>query len=106
MSMARSESAAIIVRSIVNLGHSLGFAMVAEGVESRESYDTLRDLGCEQVQGYFIGRPMPPEALGDWLREDRWQPTGLARASRNRAGTASDRRQSPSSIADAPPVGT
>jgi EAL domain-containing protein (putative c-di-GMP-specific phosphodiesterase class I) len=70
MSMERAKTAAALVRSIINLGHSVGLAVVAEGVESQEAYDALRELGCEQVQGYFVGRPMPPEALDEWLNHN------------------------------------
>jgi diguanylate cyclase len=66
MAMERDESAAVIVRSIVNLAHSLGLSVVAEGVESRAAFDRLRELGCDQVQGYFLGRPMMAEAFSLW----------------------------------------
>ena len=50
-------SNAAIVRSTIELGHNLGLRVVAEGVEDQASADTLADMGCDILQGYFIGRP-------------------------------------------------
>jgi EAL domain-containing protein (putative c-di-GMP-specific phosphodiesterase class I) len=72
MAMERDESAAVIVRSIVNLAHSLGLSVVAEGVESQAAFDRLRELGCDQVQGYFLGRPMAADAVVRWVGETPW----------------------------------
>ncbi len=49
----------VLVRSAVSLAHSLGLAVVAEGVESREALDILVDIGCDIAQGYVISRPIP-----------------------------------------------
>jgi len=59
---------AVIVRSTVDLGRNLGLDVVAEGVETFETWERLRDLGCNTAQGYFLGRPMPAEEIADWLR--------------------------------------
>jgi diguanylate cyclase (GGDEF)-like protein/PAS domain S-box-containing protein len=59
---------AVIVRSTVDLGRNLGLEVVAEGVETVELWDQLRELGCNTAQGYFLGRPMPADQLSDWLR--------------------------------------
>jgi diguanylate cyclase (GGDEF)-like protein len=58
---------AAIARSIVELGHNLHLHVVGEGVESRETWDALRALGCDAAQGYLLARPMPVERLKDWL---------------------------------------
>ena len=58
---------AIIVRSVVDLGHNLGLEIVAEGVEDRETWDQLAQLGCDDAQGYFLARPMAPGELMTWL---------------------------------------
>ena len=55
-----SEAAAII-QAIVSLAHSLDMVTIAEGTETREEFERCRSLGCEQVQGYLFGKPMPPE---------------------------------------------
>ncbi len=65
--MHRDLNDAIIVRSVVDLGHNLGLQIVAEGVEDRETWDQLAQLGCDDAQGYFLAKPMAPEALMAWL---------------------------------------
>ena len=57
----RADSA-IIVRSIVDLGHSLGMRIVAEGIETNDQADFLRAIGCDEVQGFLFGRPMPHDS--------------------------------------------
>jgi diguanylate cyclase (GGDEF)-like protein/PAS domain S-box-containing protein len=57
-----------IARAIIDLGHTLGLTVVAEGVERDEERVLLRDAGCDELQGYLFGRPMTPAALVDWLR--------------------------------------
>ena len=59
---------AAIVRAIVGLSGSLGFEVIAEGVETRAQLDSLRSLGCDEVQGYFYARPMPAQELPGWTR--------------------------------------
>jgi predicted signal transduction protein with EAL and GGDEF domain len=65
--MCRGEHDAIIVRSTIALAHSLGLAVVAEGVEDAATEALLRTMGCDQVQGYWLSRPLPPAALGPFL---------------------------------------
>jgi len=55
------------VRSIITLGHDLGLEVVAEGVETRETYDQLARLGCDTAQGFWLSRPLPPAELTEWL---------------------------------------
>jgi len=55
--MDTDESDAVIVQSTINLGHNLGLKVVAEGIENREVMDMVKDLGCDQVQGYYFGKP-------------------------------------------------
>ncbi|MDQ6778878.1 MAG: EAL domain-containing protein [Actinomycetota bacterium] len=66
-SMLRDESDLIIVRSTINLGHDLGLEVVAEGVEDEFTLERLRVLGCDRIQGYYVSRPLPPDAFGEWL---------------------------------------
>ena len=56
-----------LVRQIIETARGLGFKVCAEGIEDQASFDMLRELGCEEGQGYFIARPMPAEALTAWL---------------------------------------
>lgn len=61
--MATNEHDAVIVRSIVKLGHDLDLEVVAEGVEDEWTLDSLRRLGCDRAQGYYFQRPVPPEDI-------------------------------------------
>jgi diguanylate cyclase (GGDEF)-like protein len=63
----RTDDAAI-VRAIVDLGRHLGLQVVAEGVEDRETWDLLREMGCDMVQGWHLARAMPLAELLPWLR--------------------------------------
>jgi diguanylate cyclase (GGDEF)-like protein len=65
-SMAQDSSNALIVQSVVDLGHNLGLSIVAEGVETAEVLDELSALGCDIAQGYLVGRPMPAVDLDIW----------------------------------------
>jgi diguanylate cyclase (GGDEF)-like protein/PAS domain S-box-containing protein len=56
-----------IVAAIINLAHTLGLVAVAEGVETAEQLERLRELGCDIGQGYYFGRPLPPDALSSRL---------------------------------------
>ncbi len=60
---------ALIVGSTIELGHSLGLRVVAEGVEREEDWIGLQMLGCDVAQGFFLGRPMSPTGLVAWLEE-------------------------------------
>ena len=56
-----------IVRSTVDLTHALGLRMVAEGVENEHTLAILNDLGCDLVQGWHLGRPMPAAGFEEFL---------------------------------------
>jgi len=56
-----------IVRCTVDLAHSLGLLVVAEGVEDDETWERLRDMGCDAVQGWLVAAAMPPEETTAWL---------------------------------------
>jgi diguanylate cyclase (GGDEF)-like protein/PAS domain S-box-containing protein len=64
---------AAVVKSIVNLGHSLGTRVNVEGVETREQLDFLITHEVDEGQGYYFSRPLPPEAFADLIRSGkRW----------------------------------
>jgi hypothetical protein len=67
MAMHDDPGNATIVQSTVDLGHNLGLEVVAEGVETVESYNTLAKLGCDYAQGYFLSKPLSPEKMSIWL---------------------------------------
>ncbi|HVV23866.1 MAG TPA: EAL domain-containing protein [Pseudonocardiaceae bacterium] len=66
-----------VVRSIVELGHSLGLTVVAEGVEEDAARDQLVEMGCHVAQGYLISRPLSEDRLEAWLRARTVSVTGL-----------------------------
>jgi EAL domain-containing protein (putative c-di-GMP-specific phosphodiesterase class I) len=63
----RSSEDAAIVRSIITLGHSLGMLVVGEGVETQGQLDLLRALGCDEVQGFLLGRPVAADVMSAQL---------------------------------------
>jgi EAL domain-containing protein (putative c-di-GMP-specific phosphodiesterase class I) len=65
--MRESEDDAAIVRSTIELGHNLGLMVVAEGVESEETWAHLRALGCDSAQGYYLSRPLFADELPSLL---------------------------------------
>jgi diguanylate cyclase (GGDEF)-like protein len=71
MNMTESEEDANIVRSTIQLGHSLNLAVVAEGVENPAHLRTLERYGCDIAQGFYLGRPIPPEQIPDWLNTNQ-----------------------------------
>jgi EAL domain-containing protein (putative c-di-GMP-specific phosphodiesterase class I) len=58
----------LIVKSIVDLGHNLGLRIIAEGVETKNHVDALKNLGCERLQGYYFSKPKPAKKIDLWLR--------------------------------------
>jgi EAL domain-containing protein (putative c-di-GMP-specific phosphodiesterase class I) len=56
-----NHNAYVIVKVIIQMAQGLGLATIAEGVENRGQLDILRDLECGQIQGYYFGRPLPPD---------------------------------------------
>jgi diguanylate cyclase (GGDEF)-like protein/PAS domain S-box-containing protein len=61
MNLGRNPQSAAIVRAVIGLGHGLEMSIVAEGVETLEQLSFLAEEGCDAVQGYFIGKPLPIE---------------------------------------------
>ncbi|MEU1333740.1 bifunctional diguanylate cyclase/phosphodiesterase [Streptomyces sp. NPDC005865] len=66
--LAVDNEDAEIVRCTVDLAHSLGLLVVAEGVEDDETWERLRDLGCDAVQGWLVAAAMPADEATAWLR--------------------------------------
>lgn len=70
-----------IVRSMIDLGHNLGFTVVAEGVENLAVLDHLKNLGCDHAQGFQISRPLTADELMEWFERrggsNRWPKVGV-----------------------------
>jgi len=62
-----SRSDRAIAASIIDMGHHLGMTVIAEGVETARQFELLGEMGCDQVQGYFFSRPLPPEGFREFL---------------------------------------
>jgi diguanylate cyclase (GGDEF)-like protein len=58
---------AMLVRSIIDLGHALGLRVVAEGIETQEELDVLMGLGCDRGQGFLFGQPVPADEFANLL---------------------------------------
>ncbi len=56
-----------IVRMIIELAHTLGMEVIAEGVESEVQVEQLKEMGCDRCQGFYFAKPLPPEAVPDFL---------------------------------------
>jgi len=69
MAMRENQGTRVMVNSTIQLAHSLGQKVVAEGVEDQETLDELRQMKCDIVQGYLIARPMTFKALSKKLLE-------------------------------------
>ena len=69
--MATSKDCAVIVNSIVDLGHNLGLKVIAEGIENQRTWEMLRDKGCDFGQGYLMGRAMTATDFTLWL--ENWR---------------------------------
>lgn len=87
--LGSGASALAIVDSIVRLGHALGLAIVAEGVERQEQLDLLREVGCDQAQGFLLAVPAPGDHVFDRLDPPRAiaQRRGPRRAATEKAAT-------------------
>ncbi|SDR21305.1 EAL domain-containing protein [Pseudovibrio sp. Tun.PSC04-5.I4] len=70
MSMDQDEDARFIVNSVIELANRLGIATTAEGVESKEIAEQLKAVGCTEAQGYYFGKPAPPNQALFWLLEE------------------------------------
>ncbi|PPD11380.1 EAL domain-containing protein [Methylophilus sp.] len=71
MFMDKNSGDASIVKSTIDLAHNLGLMVVAEGIENEYVLNQLARLGCNEGQGYFIGKPMPEKDFSIWLQ--RWE---------------------------------
>ncbi|MFZ5876467.1 MAG: putative bifunctional diguanylate cyclase/phosphodiesterase [Nitrospirota bacterium] len=70
--MATNDGDVVIVRSTIDLAHNLGLVVVAEGVETADTWMRLGELGCDLAQGYHLCRPLPALELTAWLAASKW----------------------------------
>ena len=66
--LTTDKNDAVIARATINLGHSLGLEVVAEGVEDADTFAYLKAEGCDVAQGYYFGKPMPADKVAELLR--------------------------------------
>jgi predicted signal transduction protein with EAL and GGDEF domain len=81
LNLAQNAEDRTIVRSVIELGHRLGYSVTAEGVEDEAALVGLAEYGCDHAQGYHIARPLPVEGFDRFLDEARWPGQRLAAAS-------------------------
>ena len=70
--MCKDDNDAVIVRTSIELAHNLGLDVVAEGVDSKEILQRLKDQDCNVVQGMYVSRPLSAEELAEWLAKSSW----------------------------------
>lgn len=70
--MLEDKQDELIVESTIHLAHSLSLKVVAEGVENAALIDRLTHMGCDEAQGYHIGRPMALAQIDEWMAESSW----------------------------------
>jgi len=71
--LKRSSDESAVVAAIVQLGGTLRKAVVAEGIETEDQLEQLRELGCESGQGFHLSVPLSEQDAGEWLAS-RWLP--------------------------------
>ncbi len=75
MDAMKFDRAAVIVRSVVAIGHGLGLKVVAEGIEDQHTLDWLIGLGCDLVQGFHLSPPLDEFGFSTWLEQWRQNQT-------------------------------
>jgi len=75
MDMHEHTEAGVIVRSLIDLAHNLGLVACAEGVEDQKTFQTLTELGCKKMQGYYFGKPVSADNLLPTIKQFHSQQT-------------------------------
>lgn len=68
MDMSKDKHDFVIVKSAIDLGHNLDMKVVAEGVENINTWEQLRELGCDIAQGYYMSKPLPADKVIEWVK--------------------------------------
>jgi EAL domain-containing protein (putative c-di-GMP-specific phosphodiesterase class I) len=63
----------LTVKSIIDLAHTMGYLVVAEGVETEAAMQAMVEKGCDMAQGFYLGKPMPIAAFDRSLMQKRWK---------------------------------
>ncbi|MEJ2690149.1 MAG: bifunctional diguanylate cyclase/phosphodiesterase, partial [Deltaproteobacteria bacterium] len=71
--MVENDSDLSIVHATIQLGHNLGLKVVAEGVENLATFNKLKEMGCDYLQGYFISKPAPADDLLAWMEKRAYE---------------------------------
>jgi EAL domain-containing protein (putative c-di-GMP-specific phosphodiesterase class I) len=72
--MAQNKDHYTIVKSMIAMTHALGMKVIAEGIENKVTLTALQELGCDYMQGYYLGKPMPAFEFQELIRSDRQAP--------------------------------
>ena len=67
MTAQTSRESRLVIKAIIDLAHSLGMLVIAEGIEDAPTLQFLQQLGCDKAQGYFIGKPLHEHEIANWL---------------------------------------
>ena len=86
VNMGTDARSLAIVKSVIDLAHSLGLRIVAEGVEDERAALLLGRSGCDEAQGYFFSRPLPISDLDDWLASYEVQALAVVAGPDQRSG--------------------
>ncbi len=71
----QNEKQGAMVKTIIDMGHHLNFAVVAEGVETKEQNQFLTENGCDMVQGYYYSRPLPADQMEAFIKQKKGIPS-------------------------------
>ena len=70
--MRKLDKNEIVIDTIINLAHRMGFKIVAEGVETEKQYAKLKELDCDYIQGYFFSKPLPVNDFEEYILEKNY----------------------------------
>jgi diguanylate cyclase (GGDEF)-like protein len=85
LGMSESDADAVIVRSTTELAQRLGLRVVAEGVDAEETWHRLVEFGCEEAQGYYLQKPLPPSDFTAWIQQRRSEAPPVPQAADERS---------------------
>lgn len=72
LGLGRDPAAETLTQAIIDMAHGLGMRVIAEGIETQSQLNVLRKIGCDEIQGYLVGRPAPPDLLETTLKIGVW----------------------------------